>query len=38
VLDSESKGKLVIFALTPARVEVVPLAHHLHAGRFAHAA
>ena len=36
--DSTWKGKLVIYALSPARVEVAPLPRDVvHAGRLAHA-
>jgi hypothetical protein len=36
--DSTWKGKLVIYALSPARVEVTPLPRDVvHAGRLAHA-
>lgn len=37
--ESARRGKLVIFAFSPARLEVQPLARGtLHAGRLAHAA
>ncbi len=37
--DSTWKGKLVIYALSPAQVEVIPLAERaVHTGRLAHAA
>ncbi|HET6412626.1 MAG TPA: DUF2917 domain-containing protein [Anaeromyxobacter sp.] len=36
--DSTSKGKLVVYAFSPARIEVKPLAEGtLHAGHLAHA-